>query len=68
MVASAKKRKEAKKTNSSGSKTRKQGGSKYAKEDSAQKSCGKIGNNWSGKEEGTGKIRGSCLFHRETIE
>ena len=22
-----------------------------------QKSCGKIGNNWSGKEEGTGKIR-----------
>lgn len=68
MVGKSKKRKEAKRTNSSGSKTRKQGGSKYAKEDSAQKSCGKIGNNWSGKEEGTGKIRGSCLFHRETIE
>ena len=45
MVASAKKRKEAKRTNSSGSKTRKQGGSKYTEEDSTQKSCGKIGNN-----------------------
>lgn len=57
MVARSKKRKEAERTNSSGSKTRKQGGSKYTEEDSTQKSCGKIGNNWSGKEEGTGKIR-----------
>ena len=54
MVASAKKRKEAKKTGSSSSKTRKQGRSKFAKKDSAQKSCGKIGNDWRGKEEEIG--------------
>lgn len=37
-------------------KLEKQGGSKYTEEDSAQKSCGKIGNHWRGKEEGIGEI------------
>ena len=54
VVAKNKKWKEAKKTGSSSSKTRKQGRSKFAKKDSAQKSCGKIGNDWRGKEEEIG--------------
>ena len=54
MVARSKKRKGTEKTGSSSSKTRKQGRSKFAKKDSAQKSCGKIGNDWRGKEEGIG--------------
>ena len=65
MVGKSKKRKETEKTGSSSSKIRKQGRSKFAEEDSAQKSCGKIGNNWSGKE---AKVSEILFFNRKKID